>query len=201
MTQQARLMSNLIKNTSLAFFLAFTLLLASETAESAPRPADGGFLKVGVGYSPLARTTVVLSDLSLFSSGAALSLSLGTVWSRTHSISVHWSNIYLSENASGSQGVIALVYTHYYQRRGPSPFISVGVGLQRGPFISDLDRVAETDDGAAALLGFGLCFGGKFEIAADYSFGSTNRSFGQFVYYDYRHRQLMFTLRYNVLGG
>lgn len=163
-------------------------------------PANGYFLRVGAGYSPYASTDLrgdIDGSLGETSEGAVASLLLGHVWNHVHSFELRWQNIYL---AGASQGTIGVSYTRYMRLHGPSPFLSIGFGLQRGPFLSSISNLLETDDGAALLLGAGLRFSTHLEFALDYSRGSTNRFIGTNTNFDLTHKQLAFSLRYVLWG-
>lgn len=190
---------------ALVLAAVFSLVIA-DFAPAVPAPHDGGFLIVGFGFSPLARTSIDrVSDNSLVTdvteNGAALTVALGTVWNRVHSVELRWQNIFLSGDSDATQGVLALTYTRYLIQRGPSPFFRGGIGLQHGPFLGVTQRTIETSLGAAVLIGAGLRFNRRLSISADYSFGSTDKFFDNTFNYDFSHRQLVFSLQYTLLGG
>ena len=79
----------------------FSLVIA-DSAPAVPALRDGGFLRIGAGFSPLARTSIdPVSNTSatdpISENGAALSLALGIVWDRVHSVELRWQNIFLVE--------------------------------------------------------------------------------------------------------
>lgn len=160
-------------------------------------PANGYFLRVGAGYSPYARTDDRESGAGETNSGAVASALFGHVWNHTHSLELRWQNIYLD---NVSQGTLGFSYTRYLVKRGPAPFFTIGFGLQRGPFLGAGQSTVKTDGGAALLFGTGLRFNNRLEAALDYSFGSSNRFFDNNNNYDFRHKQLAFSLRYVLWG-
>ena len=180
---------------------ALLWLVCAWPAMSAPAPRDGGFLRLGIGFSPLAKTSLNLSDVSDTESGGALSVVGGIVWDRRHSIEIRWQNIYLGGGSDASQGSLVFSYTRYLSQRGPSPFFSAGIGLQHGPFIGSPRPSLSTSVGAAVFLGTGLRFSRRLSVGADYSFGSTDKFIDNTFKYDFSHQQLVFSLQYTLLGG
>lgn len=179
---------------------AFSLVVA-DISPAAPAPRDGSFLRVGVGFSPLAKTSIDLSDLSISEGGKALTVVGGVVWDRTHSIEIRWQNIYLTGETEATQGALVFTYTRYLIQRGPAPFFSGGIGLQHGPFIGTSRISTGTSLGAAVFFGAGLRFTRRLSVTADYSFGSTNKFIDNTFKFDFSHQQLVFSVQYIALGG
>lgn len=180
---------------------ALCVVIAAE-APAAPLPREGYFGRVGLGYSPYARTALDLSAAAVKETGVAPSLSVGLIWDRAHSVEFRWQNIYFLGDTNGSQGALCFSYTRYFQKRGPAPFLSLGFGLQWGPFpaVSPTSEL-ETDEGVALTFGGGVRFSRQTLARVDYSFGSTNKFINSNNNFDYRHRQLVFSLQYTLFGG
>lgn len=184
--------------------IALALLLGS-TAHALHIKETGYFLKLGLGFSPLAEIETnsleTISDVS--ARGVAPSISFGYTWNPEHSIEFRWQNVYYtsSEPASGSQGIIALAYTRSFIQGAFSPFLTFGLGIQHGPFISGFSRDVGTDPGAAFLLGVGLTMNNRIDLALDYSSGSTNKYLDKQLFYDYSNHQLVFSVRYLLFGN
>ncbi len=170
---------------------------------AAPLPEDGPYFKVGVGYSPYTRTALDLTDIAVVSNGFAPSMVVGVVWGRRHSLDVRWQTVYLNSSNSNRQGYLAVTYTRYMQVQGPAPFLDIGFGFQHGPQVGSDTRRGdfETTDGIALTFGAGVRFSRKFEVAGDYAVGSSGRFFTPNNNFDFSHRELMFSIRYTLIGG
>ncbi len=196
-----RFSNNICLRTSLIICIALGVVFATK-AEAAPLPGNGGYLKVGIGYSPFARTALDVTDISVTSSGVAPSMVVGIVWDHYNSMDIRWQTVLLAESGDARQGYIALTYTRYLRKYGPAPFFDIGFGFQHGPSVGGVSRVNfETDDGFGFTVGAGLRFNKKLEVAADYSLGSTGRFFSANNNFDFSYQQLAFSLRYTLLGG
>ncbi len=200
-----RFSKNICKNIFLRTFLISCVVIGASLdsrLEAAPLPGNGGYLKVGIGYSPFARTSLDVTDISVTSNGFAPSVVIGTVWDRYNSLDVRWQTVFLAESGDLRQGYIALTYARYLRKYGPAPFFDIGFGFQHGPSVGGVSRVNfETDDGFGFTVGAGLRFNKRLEVAADYSLGSTGRFFSSNNNFDFSYQQLVFSLRYTLLGG
>ncbi len=201
MTHQNKMRVSTQLTLSVAIFLAF--FCGGQVAFAAPLPQDGGYVKVGVGFSPYARTGWDRNDVSKVTSGLAPSVAIGVVWARQHSLDVRWQNAYLRDFQNKTQGYLAVTYTHYLRKHGPAPFFDIGFGLQHGPPVTDdsIGRDFNTNAGLGFTVGAGLRFSRRFEVAADFAVGSSGRFFAVNNNYDFSYQQLAFSLRYAILGG
>jgi len=183
--------------------IAFALLLGS--AAQASHISEGGYyLKAGLGFSPLTEIeTNSLEEIAdISASGVAPSILIGYSWNQENSIEFRWQNVYYTsaEPESGSQGIIALAYTRTFLKDTFSPFLTFGLGIQHGPFISEFPRDVETDPGAAFLLGAGFTLNQRIDLVLDYSSGNANKFLDKQLFYDYNYRQLVFSVRYLLFG-
>ncbi|MCH9032495.1 MAG: porin family protein [candidate division Zixibacteria bacterium] len=185
------------------FTIALALLSGSATQASHIKES-GYYLKAGLGFSPLTEIeTNSLEEIADISArGVAPSILIGYSWNQENSIEFRWQNVYYtsSEPESGSQGIIALAYTRTFLKDTFSPFLTFGLGIQHGPFISEFPRDVETDPGAAFLLGAGFTLNQRIDLALDYSSGSANKFLDKQLFYDYNYRQLVFSVRYLLFG-
>ncbi len=197
-------LNNTYRYLALVFILgAAAIIFSGNRAFAASLPGDGGYVKVGVGYSPYARTALDLSDLSIVSSGLAPTVVVGVVWARIHSLDLRWQSVFLADGDGQSQGFLAVTYTRYLQSRGPVPFFDIGFGLQHGPQLGSgaLGGEFETTNGFSFVIGAGVRFSSRFEVAVDYATGATSRFFSANNNFDFSHQQLAFSARYTILGG
>ncbi|MCH7878006.1 MAG: hypothetical protein IH914_01655 [candidate division Zixibacteria bacterium] len=190
-----------LKPLILAALTSLAIAGSAPALSAAPALRDGSFLRAGFGFSPLAKTSLDLSDFSITETGVAVTLAGGIIWDRRHSIEIRWQNVYLSGETNPTQGALAFTYTRYLSQRGPSPFFSGGIGLQHGPFIGVPGTPPGTSVGAAVFLGAGLRFTRRLSVGADYSFGSTDKFIDNTFKYDFSHQQLVFSAHYTLLGG
>lgn len=179
-------------------------LLAGATAHASHISEGGYYLKLGMGLSPLTEieTNSLEEVADISASGVAPSILIGYSWNQENSIEFRWQNVYYisSEPESGSQGIIALAYTRTFLKDGLSPFLTFGLGIQHGPFISGFERDVGTDPGAAFLFGAGFTLNKRIDLALDYSAGSANKFLDKQLFYDYNYRQLVFSVRYLLFG-
>ena len=186
---------------TLAALTSLAIAGIAPALSAAPALRDGSFLRIGVGFSPLAKTSLDLSDRSITEAGAGVTVTGGIIWDRRHSIEIRWQNVYLSGETNATQGALSFTYTRYLAQRGPGPFFSGGIGLQHGPFIGAFRTSQGTSVGAAVFLGAGLRFSRRLSVGADYSFGSTDKFIDNTFKYDFSHQQLVFSVQYTLLGG
>ena len=186
--------------TAIATLTAFLFLLPPAT-KAEPLPEDGFFGRVGIGFSPYARTVESSLGFRAIESGIAPAVILGVIWEREHAFELRWQNVSYLGEAKGSQGTIGITYTRHLQLSGPSPFFTVGLGLQWGPFRGVQSGKLETDNGAAFLFGAGVRVSHRWIVEVNYSFGSTNRFLDIDENFEYKHRQLVFSLQYTIFGG
>lgn len=185
----------------LAITLTFALLAVSVADLSAQTRGSGYFLKGGIGYSPIARTSTRVTGDKFNTSGFAPSVVVGYLWNNKHAFEIRWQTTFLNNSDGLNQGTIGVSYTHHFQKlRGPSPFLTIGIGMQHGAFPPSVGASAETDDGAAFILSGGLKIGARAEVAMDYVRGSTNKFFTNNENYDFSHSQLTLSFRYTLLG-
>ena len=184
---------------------AIALALLWGSSAQASHISEGGYyLKLGLGISPLTEIEVNSTDTvpDISASGVAPSVLIGYSWNQENSIEFRWQNVYYTsaEPGSGSQGIIVLAYTRTFLKETLSPFLTFGLGIQHGPFISGFERDVGTDPGAAFLFGAGFTLNQKIDFALDYSSGSTNKYLDKQLFYDYSNRQLVFSVRYLLFG-
>jgi hypothetical protein len=198
---QTRLLKNIYCRIVLATCVA-VVICATQGPVAAPLPGDGGYLKVGLGYSPYARTALDIDDIAVTSNGVSPSIVAGLVWGRRNSLDIRWQTILLDDSRDNRQGFLGLTYTRYLRKHGPSPFFDIGFGFQHGPLVVSNTRANfETNDGFGFTIGAGLRFSKRLEVAADFGVGSTGRFFSSNNTFDFSHQQLTFSLRYTLLGG
>jgi len=186
----------MLSHWRLRIAISVLTVLVAASVWSAESP-NGAYATLGLGYSPSSATEEVNTLLNESSSGVAWSLAGGLGWRSQHTLEVRYLNVRLS--AEKSQGVTVVAYSRSFGVSTPSPFVTVGVGLAHGP-LAGVAGSAETDGGAALLLGGGLRFSRRLALGVDYYKGRTGKYFGPEKFYEMSHSGVVLTLR-ALVGG